>query len=83
MPDYNKPAFYAAERQIKKQGHKVKNPARLPLGKPFEWYMARCFKQIDCCDTVYFLAGWERSKGARLELDYAIQHGKNLEFEVR
>jgi hypothetical protein len=87
VPEYNAPAFKSAEEQLTAQGHAVFNPVKLHPADPTmfdaEDYLHCCFSMIDRCDTVYFLSSWSESPGARLELDYAIEHGKNLEFEVR
>lgn len=86
-PNYNRAAFILAEAGLSEQGHTVLSPANIiPLYNPEEitqkQYLNICFSMIDACDTVYFLKGWEHSKGSRAELDYAIQHRKNCEWEV-
>jgi len=37
--------------------------------------------QIDTADVVYFLKGWENSKGARLEHAYCEYIGKKVLYE--
>ena len=36
-----------------------------------------CYKELDFCDQIYMLHGWENSKGANIELAYA--KSKNME----
>jgi hypothetical protein len=36
---------------------------------------------IDICDAVYMLSDWQKSKGARMELQYAEDWGKAILYE--
>jgi len=85
-PDWNRTAFIYAEMELSQQGHTVLSPAdTIPLVLPeqisHEQYLHICFAMIDVCDTVYFLKGWEQSKGSRAEMDYALEHDKERMFE--
>ena len=71
--------FAAAE--FKLRGNIVFNPSLLPEGLPHEAYMPICYAMMDACDTVYFMHGWEKSKGARLESEYATAKGMKIRFE--
>lgn len=87
QPNHNREAFLDAELRLMQQNHTVLSPANIiPLYQPEqitqEQYLSICFAMIDACDKVYFLKGWEHSKGSRAELDYAIQHQKECEWEV-
>jgi hypothetical protein len=75
MPDLNIPAFNEAEERIKKTGAAVYNPASLPLGKNWEWYMDQCFDALSVCTAFYQLPGWENSRGARIENEWALEFG--------
>lgn len=68
--------FNVIEKQLIAQGHLVMNPAILPEGFPWESYMPICYAMIDACDAVYMLDNWRDSEGAKLEYDYAVDHGK-------
>lgn len=65
--------FYLVERELIARGFEVFNPARLEVdGKPWEWYLARDLKWInDNKPALYMLPGWQDSRGARLEYEYA------------
>lgn len=81
--DLNHPAFNAKAKELHEAGYIVLNPASLPLGLEHDEYMKICFSYIDICDAVYFLYGWQYSRGARLEFDYACRQGKRLIFEEK
>ena len=55
----------------------VINPAavmdELP-GMEHDQYMTIAMTLLKMCDTIYLIPGWEDSKGAKLELMYAIEH---------
>jgi hypothetical protein len=69
--------FRKAQERFEKGGHIVLNPASLPEGMKPSDYMKICFAMIDVADTVFFINGWENSKGANLELSYCLYCGKD------
>ena len=84
LPNFNYPAFYEAERELKKLGYKVINPATMgdKYGTPeeinadrglLEWLMREELRAVATCDAIYLLRGWEKSVGARRELALALQ----------
>lgn len=82
MPGLNHDAFMAAEKRLSDAGHDVMNPIWLhgvrPLAFAPDQYMHVCYSMIDICDVVVQLPGWPQSKGAMMELGYALSHGKNV-----
>lgn len=44
-------------------------------------FILRDLSILGKCDAVYMLKGWSRSKGARLERDYALQLGLEVLYE--
>lgn len=76
--------FANAEKILSANGRNtVLNPAILPTGLSWEECMPVCFAMLDICDAVYFLEGWEHSRGARLEFERATKRGMRLIFEER
>lgn len=59
------------------------NPTRIELPLTYAEYMAVCYKLIDLCDELYVLRGWQKSKGARAEINYAKSLGKPIRFEEK
>jgi hypothetical protein len=43
--------------------------------------MKICFSLIDHADELYFLKGWEESRGANQEYGYAFASGKKIIFQ--
>ena len=74
-PDYME-QFAEAEKALKLAGHAVMNPTILPPGFEHHEYMKVCFSMIDVCDAVYVLNNWRDSKGAKMEVEYAM--GKKI-----
>ena len=73
LKDFNRPAMLAAEEQLKRAGFAVVNPARLPAGKTWEWYMCRAIKAVMRCDAVAQMDGWRASEGCLIELHVAYK----------
>ncbi len=77
--------FNEAEEALLAAGHEVVNPARvnaaLPKNTTHDEYMVMSFCMLDMCDTVFFLSGWQKSKGANMELGYATRKGHTIVFE--
>ncbi len=73
--------FRAAEVALTKRGCIVFSPAYMPEGLPHEAYMPICFAMMDACDTIYLLTGWEKSKGAKMEKEYAFKKGMDIIHE--
>ncbi|CRZ34616.1 uncharacterized protein DUF4406 [Herbinix hemicellulosilytica] len=76
--DYKR-KFEAAEKMLINMGHIAINPAYLPSG--LKDYMPICKAMIDQADAVYFLTGWQQSKGAKEEYEYAQKKKKSMYFE--
>lgn len=80
--------FKKAEKDLYKRFGKqtvVYNPAEIastfPEDMTHEEYMLFSFLEMDLCDAVYFLKGWEKSCGASQEMGYAIAKSMNIMFE--
>jgi hypothetical protein len=91
LPELNFPAFYNAETKLMKDGWRVVNPARFDAvfnvyneGVEGRMLDAACEAEraaIPHLDAIYLLKGWQKSKGAQLELKVALEH--NLEIVVQ
>lgn len=75
--------FFTAKINLIKKGHFVMNPAILGQNGGFEHsdYMHICFAMIDVCDVIWMQKDWQTSKGAREELQYAVDHQKEVIYE--
>ena len=74
-PTY-KEDFAQMERVLRDKGAIVLNPAVLPLGLSYEQYTRIDMAMIDAADAVVVLPNWQKSQGARLEVDYCHYTGK-------
>jgi hypothetical protein len=79
-PDFNYPAFHAAEAQLHDRGYSVLNPARRGLvdGWTYRDYLRRAIADVLAADGIALLPRWEKSRGARLERDIATAIGLDV-----
>lgn len=77
--------FHEKEAEFRALGLEVINPARLAErspGKSWEWYMARSMKfMVEKRPSCYFLKDWQRSTGARMEMELAKHLGLTIHVE--
>lgn len=95
IPEYNRPAFEEAELRLRSRGHvMIFNPIESEMSEkaqagefPSEEAAYRhCMKMdldwiCDYADKIYFLKGWENSKGARAEHALAVALGIEIEYQ--
>lgn len=76
--------FNDAADMLREKGYEVVNPIEPGLvdGASYRFYIDRGLQKLMKCNTIYLLNGWEDSKGARLERDYAIICGLDIIYEV-
>jgi hypothetical protein len=92
LPEFNYPAFMAAEAVLTEAGYEVQNPARVDerhdgtncrecrVGRRhnWEWYMDQCLPMVDLAEGLAVLPGWQHSRGAKIEVERALSHGLYL-----
>lgn len=58
------------------------NPAKILFEMPEDTtcteYMDMCETMLKMCDRIFLMSGWEHSKGARFEREYALMHGLTI-----
>lgn len=76
--------FFNVEKELIARGFNVFNPARLEEDcRSWEWYLARDLKWInDNRPILYMLPGWQESRGARLEVEFAKLLGVRIIFPI-
>lgn len=80
LPDFNYPAFHAAAAELRSQGLHVENPAEHGTVAGAEWsdYLRYDIGRLATCGAIYLLPGWEKSKGAQLEVHIARTLGMSI-----
>ena len=85
-PNY-KEDFERAEDYLQREypNAEIINPAlvnsHLPKSTTHEEYMRMSFCMLDMADSVYFISGYENSKGSCMEYGYALAKDKVILFE--
>ncbi|MGL4349526.1 MAG: DUF4406 domain-containing protein [Aeromonas veronii] len=80
IPDDNHQAFAVEAHKAERQGFIAFNPTVLPKGLEHHEYMALCLPMVAMSDVVIMLPGWQSSRGAKLEHEYALCLGKEITY---
>lgn len=79
LPEFNFPAFTEAAKKLRELGHIVISPHEIEQpALTWEACMRQDIKQLMDADMVVVLPGWEKSKGANIEVDIAIGLGMQI-----
>lgn len=76
LPEHNYPTFAAATNALVDAGYDVSSPHEIVITKPHgepTWhdYMRAAVRMLTHCDAIAVLPGWEKSRGALVEIDLA------------
>lgn len=74
IPRFNFPAFHSAAKRWRRAGHTVINPAENDGGdtsRPYAYYMRQDIGYILTVDAIAVLPGWQKSRGANVEVAVA------------
>lgn len=76
LPDLNRSAFHRVAASVRAAGHDALNPAELcPSGITWKAAMRIDLAALKTAQGVICLPGWERSRGARIEVCVARRRG--------
>jgi hypothetical protein len=79
LPEFNLPAFRTAKAALVALGFDVLSPADVAgaegTDKPRAFYIRRDLEMLLKADAIFLLDGWDKSKGALLELNVAHELG--------
>ncbi len=80
LPELNFPAFHQAAIDLRSLGHRVINPAEINPDSTMSWEecMRADIRALCDCHVVALLPGWEKSKGAHLEVHIAHRLGLTI-----
>lgn len=73
--DFNFPKFNEVTQKLRKQGYEVINPVELvnpPYDKEWSEYMRIDIHELSKVDGIVVLEGWNKSKGATIEVYIGI-----------
>lgn len=86
LPDHNFPAFARAAARLRDMNYEVVSPHEIKHkdnGVPgsIAWgdYLRQDLIEMLTCDGIIIMPGWERSRGATLELHVATQVGMSVQ----
>jgi hypothetical protein len=76
-----KEIFDNKQKQLEKLGYQVTNPFNLLETGTYEEFMRYDIRALTFCDSIYMMKGWEKSKGANIELKVAQAIGLKMLYE--
>ena len=81
--DFNFAAFSAAEKQLRELEFVPVNPHHNGVASGSTWseHMRADIKMLMDCNRIYMLRGWEKSRGALIEYQLAVELGMVIMHE--
>lgn len=76
-----KAEFNEVQKNFEYSGNIVLNPTWLPSGLEDGQYMKICIAMMEIAEMVFFLEGWENSKGACFEYEWCKYNEKYVHFQ--
>lgn len=71
-------------KELEKKGHEVVDTVfeNAPADEDVSIYcLAQSIRYIGKVDALYFMSGWEKARGCRIEHEVAVQYGKKVYYE--
>lgn len=78
IPNNNFPAFMEFAARLRAEGFEVVNPAELQDAGSWEQCLRNDLREMVTCDAIALMPGWEKSRGANLELHVAHRIGMDV-----
>lgn len=84
LPNFNREAFAEAERWCLMNGLSPFNPGWMTFSEDsaftYEEILQIDLAALSVCDTILLLPGYEKSNGAKVELEMALRLGLKVEY---
>lgn len=84
LPNFNREAFAEATEWCVKKGYSPFNPGWLAFEKDtafsYEEILQLDLAALGMCDVILLLPGYEKSNGAKVELELALRLGLRVEY---
>ncbi|MEG0518299.1 MAG: DUF4406 domain-containing protein [Bacteroidales bacterium] len=76
--------FSGVQALLELAGCEAVNPMDngLSIEAAWEEHMLEDIKNLMACDSVYMLANWQQSRGARIEYTIAVEMGKKIYLQT-
>ena len=71
-------------KELEEQGHEVIDTVfeNAPDGEDIAIYMlSQSIRYIGKVDALYFMKGWEKARGCKIEHEVAVQYGKKVYYD--